>query len=209
MGRERQAAFDEKFPRLRVNVPENGALHPKTLFQDLPEPLWMEIGFGNGEHVLGLLEQNPVLAVEPFQNGMATLLKHLPPEHEERLRVFMDDGMILARALSPESLQGIYILNPDPWPKKRHYKRRLIQQESLKEFHRILCPSGQLILSTDVDDLAEWMLTQTLQSGLFEWRATRALDWQTQPEGWISTRYETKGIKAGRRQTYLLFSKKT
>ena len=105
------------------------------------------------------------------------------------------------------ALDAVTINFPDPWPKKRHYKRRIISQENLSHFARILKPGGQLIMSTDVDDLAEWMVTQCMLHPAFEWAAEHADDWHLPPEGWIETRYEQKGKAAGRQQIYLIFRK--
>ena len=188
------------------------ALAPSALFEHPKQAYWMEIGFGNGEHLIALLEQYPdvgFLAAEPFINGMANFLSALSGTGKAaHVRVLMDDAMGLVSALMDRSLERIYVLNPDPWPKKRHHKRRIIQQESLAEFHRVLKPGGMLVLATDVDDLAGWMVTETMRHGGFDWQAERAADWQNPPEWWSkTTRYAEKGAKAGRRQSYLIFEK--
>lgn len=121
------------------------------------------------------------------------------------IRVHMDDAMMIVRFLKDASLERIYILNPDPWPKTRHHKRRIVSQGNLDEFARVLKPGGRLVLATDVDDLAEWMVTQCLIHPGFEWTANSSKDWQTPPAEWIETRYAFKGKQAGRRQTFLIF----
>ena len=181
-----------------LSIPETDHLDPAILFGQLPKALWLEIGFGNGEHVAGLLRRHPdlhMLAAEPFINGMAALLKDIrdEPAIQDRVRVRMDDAMPVAYALPDESLDGIYVLNPDPWPKSRHHKRRIISQQNLDVFARILKPTGQLVMTTDVDDLAEWMVTEASRHPLFEWTAESMHDWKTPPADWIKTRYEQKG----------------
>ncbi|MCD8497915.1 MAG: tRNA (guanosine(46)-N7)-methyltransferase TrmB [Alphaproteobacteria bacterium] len=209
----RHEALTELMPALGIpekKLTEDGALAPGSLF-DSPAPTILEIGFGNGEHVKGLMEQSPgtnFLACEPFENGMSAFLKSIHHTPLRNVRVLMDDALKLCLSLTSECLDGIYILNPDPWPKARHHKRRIVSQENLTTFARILKPGGFLTMTTDVDDLAEWMVTQASMHHAFRWTADKADDWKTMPEGWIQTRYEQKGIKAGRKQTYLLFEKK-
>ncbi len=172
----------------------------------------MEIGFGNGEHLSALMRQNldeAFIGAEPFINGMAAFLKDIRDEPHENIRVWMDDAILLVESLPSDYLNGIYVLNPDPWPKARHHKRRIISQDNLTKFARVLKPGGALIMATDVDDLAEWMVTQASAHPAFEWTAEQADDWRTTPENWIKTRYEEKGAKAGRQQSYLIFEKKT
>ena len=143
---------------------------------------------------------------------MSALMKHIDDTPNESgqypLKVWMDDAMDIAKSLCEKSLDCIYVLNPDPWPKVRHHKRRMISQKNLDEFARILKDNGQLVMTTDVDDLAEWMATQATNHPAFVWEANSKDDWQKKPEGWVTTRYEKKGKDAGRKQTYLLFRKK-
>lgn len=265
LGKERARAFEGLFPKISIAEESLGENVSTESFFPLARPLsglplpngvrgkgecWLEIGFGNGEHLIALMEKYPdinFIGAEPFVTGMAAFLKSLKdlcchPERSEarrnevegshangknrsydsaslaersaqedkfdNIRVFMDDAMILVRALADQSLERIYILNPDPWPKKRHHKRRLVQYESLEEFARVLKPGGRLIMCTDVDDLADWMLIHAFNHPAFEWGAENASDWKVQPADWASiTRYAQKGREAGRNQTYLIFQK--
>ena len=214
MGASRQSAIDDLLPRLTVasdKVCEDGALDPSSLFA-VPQPETVfEIGFGNGEHLKAMMAARPdrnYIGAEPFINGMSAFLKSIKDLPDGNIRVWMDDAVALARSFKPDSLSAIYILNPDPWPKKKHHKRRIVRTETLGEYHRILKPGGALVMATDVDELAEWMVTETINHGGFEWQAERAADWKTMPEGWhITTRYAAKGEAAGRSETYLLFKK--
>jgi tRNA (guanine-N7-)-methyltransferase len=221
MGASRQSAIETLLPALSIHfdgLKEDGSVDPSALFSPPTHPpagekeIVLEIGFGNGEHLKAMMEARPdrnYIGVEPFINGMSAFLKSIADINHDNIRVLMDDAVMLCRSLAPESLSAIYILNPDPWPKKKHHKRRIVRAETLLEYHRILKPGGELIMATDVDDLAEWMVTETMNHGGFEWRAERAADWQTMPEGWhITTRYAAKGEAAGRKETYLLFHKK-
>lgn len=210
----RQATLETLLPALQIgkaDLTEDGSLDPAVLFPGPSARTVMEIGFGNGEHLAAMMRSRPdaiYIGAEPFINGMTAFLKEISDMPHGNIRVWMDDALMVVRSLRAESLDALYILNPDPWPKKRHHKRRIVRLETLADYHRALKPGGELIMATDVDELAEWMATETILHGGFEWQARRAADWQTMPPGWFATRYETKGQRAGRRQTYLLFKKK-
>ncbi len=212
----RKEAVDALLPVLSIPeelLTEEGNLNPETLFSTSKPETWLEIGFGNGEFLHALLNRHKdvnFIGVEPFVNGMAAFLKSINDEREmNNIRVLMDDAMILAESLEAESLERIYVLNPDPWPKTRHHKRRIINQDNLDQFSRILKPGGLLTMATDVDDLAEWMVTQVSIHPDFTWTARSKSDWETPPAGWpLITRYATKGLNAGRTQRYLVFERK-
>ncbi|MDH5723194.1 MAG: tRNA (guanosine(46)-N7)-methyltransferase TrmB [Alphaproteobacteria bacterium] len=209
----RQKALDEVLPR--INTPENfltlqSNKSPADFFDRPFKEYWLEIGFGHGEHLQELMLGNPdkaYIGAEPFVNGMTSFLKEINDLNTDNIRVLMDDGMLLARSFKPDSIDGIYILNPDPWHKTRHHKRRLVRKENLDIFARILKKGGDLILTTDVEDLADWMITETVNHGAFEWLAQSCTDWQTPPENWIPTRYEVKGAKGAKKMVYLLFKR--
>lgn len=209
----RQQVMDDIFPRISIDscdLNEDGALAPSPLF-DTPREIWLEIGFGAGEHVIGLLAQHDdinMLAAEPYVDGVSTFIKDLPEAYMPRVRVLMDDAMMLARSLSDQSIERLYILNPDPWHKKRHHKRRIVSPDNLDVFARILKPGGQLIMSSDVPDMADWMVTHAYQHPDFDWNAEHCADWSQPPADWITTRYEVKGAKGARVMTYLFFTRK-
>ena len=210
----RKAALDALLPEVSIPqdlLKEDGSLDPASLF-DMPySATWLEIGFGNGEHLSGLMERHPenaYIGAEPFVNGMSAFLKDIQDRPKDRVRVHMDDAMMVANSLAENSLDGIYVLNPDPWHKKRHHKRRMVRAENLEVFARILKPGGQLIMSTDVPYLAEWMVTETIKHGAFAWEAQCAADFWEKPEGWIETAYETKRAKGADRMVYLVFTRK-
>lgn len=206
-------ALDDKLETLSVlpkRLTEDGTLAPTSLF-DIPQPeTWLEIGFGTGEHLNALIEQFPdvnFLGAEPFINGMSAFLKNLDTAHEPRTRVLMDDALKLVLSLADNTIDRLYVLNPDPWPKKRHHKRRIISQTNLDAFARVMKTGAQIVMATDVDDLAEWMVTQCSNHPAFIWTAKNQADWKTPPPEWIETRFAFKGKQAGRHQTFLIFER--
>lgn len=209
----RQAAFETLLQVLQIpkETLDRGNLVARDLFDRDFSSFWLEIGFGNGEHLKQEMEANPgmgFIGAEPFVNGMAAFLDSIEASPKENIRVYMDDAMTVVDALADGVLDGIYILNPDPWPKKRHWKRRIVQPEHVEKFVRVLKPGGKLIMTTDIDPLAEWMLTHAINNPALRWTADKPEDWQTPPPGWSPTKYERKGAAKGRRQTYLVFERR-
>ena len=215
MGQSRQEVMDTLLPALSVPpefVDDSRAKDPASLFETQKD-IVLEIGFGNGEHLKAMMEQRGdrnYIGAEPFINGMSAFLKSIREMETKNIRVWMDDAVSLVRSMKDESLSGIYILNPDPWPKKKHHKRRIVREETLKEYFRTLKPGGDFVMATDVDALAEWMALETVNHGGFEWQAESSKDWRKMPENWhLKTRYAAKGEAAGRTQSYLIFKKKS
>ncbi len=212
---ERAEAMETILPEIEISLdqlPENNSVQPAAFFNRDFSSYWFEIGFGHGERLIQLFENDPdtaFIGAEPFINGMADFLKNIPDNITlDNIRVLMDDGMFIARSISPESLDGIYVLNPDPWHKKRHHKRRIINQTNLDIFAKILKPGAPLIMTSDVEDLAEWMCTQASNHPEFDWNAQCRDDWALMPKDWIPTRYEIKGAKGAKKMVYLFFTKK-
>lgn len=214
LNKSRAEAMDTLLPALSVpedNLKEDGSLAPSSLFSAPYKELWFEIGFGAGEHLAELMRrypENAYIGAEPFINGMAAFLKDIKDEPHDKIRVHMDDAMMVANSLEDACLDGMYVLNPDPWHKKRHYKRRIISQDNLDVFARILKPGAPLIMTTDVTDLADWMVTQASLHPAFEWTAKSAKDWRVPPKDWITTAYEVKGAKGAKVMSYLFFERK-
>ncbi len=183
---------------------------PLALFADTPRAVWLEIGFGGGEHLAALAAAHPevgILGVEPFINGVAKLLRAIEDHELGNVRVLMDDARLLLKSLPENSIERAFVLFPDPWPKMRHHKRRIVNTETVTELARVIHPGGELRLATDDPDYARWMLAAMLAERQFAWLAERAADWRDRPGDWPPTRYEAKALAAGRRPVYLRFAR--
>ena len=177
-------------------------LNPQSFFPFPVREVWFEIGFGNGEHLLHHALANPdigMIGCEPFINGVAALCVQIGEQNVKNIRIWPDDARLLMAQMEDHSLDRLFLLHPDPWPKKRHHKRRFIQKESLDEIHRLLKPGAEFRMATDHPDLAAWMLEKTTAHPGFTQSAPSASDW---PE----TRYQQKGLTAGRPPVYLSFT---
>lgn len=210
----RQECLDVTYPKLCVpedQITKEADLDPASLFAFKPEKFIFEIGFGNGERLAQHLKQEPntgFVGAEPFSNGMSAFLKDIEAEElPNNIRVHMDDAIPLAKSFKTDSIDQIMVLNPDPWHKTRHHKRRIINQDNLDIFSRIIKPDGMLVMTTDVRDLIEWMATEATKHPDFTWTAKEAADWKNAPENWIPTRYESKGAKGADRMHYLFFQR--
>jgi tRNA (guanine-N7-)-methyltransferase len=199
----------ELLPRLEVDA--KGLAAPAALFPFAPREIHLEIGFGGGEHLAARAREAPgvgFIGCEPFVNGVAKLLATIETDGLTNLRLRMGDAMALVGALPAASLTRIYLLYPDPWPKRRQHKRRLVSPESVALFARALKPGGELRFATDIDDYAGWTLKRLLGSPEFRWRAEAADDWRLPWPGWSPTRYEAKARAEGRGSAYLTFERK-
>ena len=186
------------------------SLDPRSLFPSNTTEIWLEIGYGAGEHLSTLAQRNPkvgFLGCEPFLNGVSRLLRQIETDKLCNVRVLVDDGRKMMEALVPASISRIFVLFPDPWHKRRHHKRRLISTNSVSEFARIMHSGGLLRLATDHDEYCRWSLSHLLANPNFQWTAECANDWLCRPPDWPSTRYERKAIVAGRQPTFLSFSR--
>ena len=174
--------------------------------------VWLEIGFGGGEHLVWQAEQNPdvlMIGCEPFMDGVSKVLDAVASNGIGNIRLHADDARAVLRWLPPGSIDRAFVLFPDPWPKMRHRKRRLINAETVAALARVLRSGAELRLGTDIGDYAAQMLEVVLSSGAFDWSAGRASDWRQRPADWPSTRYEQKAIREGRRCAYLRFTRRT
>lgn len=214
MHKSRLDVLETVFPICRIPqeiLKEDGQLSPRDIFGTEVQTLHFEIGFGNGEHLLYIMTENPThhfIGAEPYMNGMSAFIKSLPNPTPDHVKVHADDALMVLNSLPDESVDFLYILNPDPWPKSRHHKRRIVSEKNLDIYARVLKNGAIMIQTTDVDELAEWMLTKTINCPHFDWLAESPADIKTPPNGWMATRYENKGKEAGRSQTYLIYKRK-
>ncbi|MGV6875099.1 tRNA (guanine(46)-N(7))-methyltransferase TrmB [Pseudochelatococcus sp. B33] len=203
--RDRQADLvSDLLPRLRL--PESGPLAPAGLFAGPVDDVWLEIGFGGGEHLTAqaLAHRHVgIIGCEPFINGMAKLLARVEDADIRNVRLHDADAIPLLARLPIASIGQVFILYPDPWPKRRHRKRRIVSDATLAMLGRVIRPGGVLRFATDIDDYAAWTLARLDRSPDFVWQAERADDWRQPWDGWLSTRYEQKAFREGRKPTYI------
>jgi tRNA (guanine-N7-)-methyltransferase len=200
--------LEERLPALRIPLEPGRPLDPRGLFASPPAAVWLEIGFGGGEHLAARAAARPdigFLGVEPFINGVAKLLAACEASGATNVRILVDDARLLLDSLAESSIERCFILFPDPWPKTRHHKRRIVNPETALALARIVKPGGELRLATDDPDYARWMLAVILARPEFRWLAERAADWREPPDDWVPTRYEAKAREAGRRPVVLRF----
>jgi tRNA (guanine-N7-)-methyltransferase len=193
-----QELMEALLPRLRVDPAA------PQLRED--RETWLEIGFGGGEHLAHQAALNrhvDFIGAEPFVNGVAKLLAFIEEQGLANIRIHDGDARYLIEALPGASLARIYLLYPDPWPKVRHHKRRLVNRETLQHFHRLLRADGLFIFASDMADYVQWTRDHIAEHGGFE----IVSDSGTAPADWVETRYETKAVKAGRAPRYLHFRK--
>lgn len=206
-----QALYDSMLPALRLELPGPGSrLDPAYLFSPPKRDLWLEIGFGGGEHLAWQAERHPdigFIGCEPFVNGLVALFAHVRNRSLANLRVFDDDARLLLAALPESSLSRAFILFPDPWPKKRHHKRRIICPAILDLLAYALKDGAELRIASDDAGYVRWTLTHVINHGAFAWEARAAHDWRERPADWPETRYEEKAKRQGRRCYFLRFSR--
>lgn len=204
----RQRLLDEVLPKLQINLPEGGPLVPATVFAQRPERVWLEIGFGGGEHLAHQAAAHPevgLIGCEPFVSGVARLLWLIETQGLTNIRLFTDDARLLMQALPDGCLERIFVLFPDPWPKTRHHKRRIVNPSTAAEFVRLLRPGGEVRLATDDMSYARAMLLALRGRPELQWQARRAADWRQRSADWPITRYESKALAAGQACVYLRF----
>jgi tRNA (guanine-N7-)-methyltransferase len=179
-----------------------------ALFPFRPQEIWLEIGFGGGEHLVAQAAARRkvgFLGAEPFVNGVAKALAAIERERLDNVRLRAGDAGALLDALPDNALSRLFILYPDPWPKRRHNKRRFISDARIGDFARVLRKGGEARFASDVDDYAGWALRRFLDSPLFVWPARKADDWLRPWPDWRETRYEAKARREGREPVYLTF----
>ncbi len=198
--------MEELLPRLRPDLNQPAPSDLTALFPVPVREVWLEIGFGSGEHLLWQAERNPdigFIGCEPFINGVAALLGGIEDRGLETIRVHDGDAREVLAWLPKSSIARAFILFPDPWPKKRQLKRRLLTPETVHALARVLASGGELRFASDDTAYAGQALRAVKQGGAFRWLAANAADWRARPADWPETRYERKALSEGRKPVYL------
>jgi tRNA (guanine-N7-)-methyltransferase len=208
--RPKQAAgLSGTLPGLQIDC--SGPVRPDELFESAKTGFWLEIGFGGGEHLIRNARLHPEighLGCEPFINGMAKLVLLIEQDGIEAIRLHNDDAVQLLDQLPDASLDRVYLLYPDPWPKRRHYKRRFVSDENLARIARVLKSGGEFRFASDIDHYVGWTLARILRSPDFVWTAQQPDEWRLPWDNWQSTRYEAKAMREGRISSYIIAKKR-
>ncbi len=209
----RSHALADALPQVKIELPEKqgDVLDPASLFPFPIRAVWFEVGFGTGEHMAELARANPdigFIGCEPFINGVSALLLKISDWGLKNIRIWPDDARLVLEVLKPASLDRFFILHPDPWPKKKHHKRRFVQTEILDIISEKMKSGAELRMATDDPGIAGWMLEKAWKHPNFSWLAHEAKDWRERPADWPETRYEQKGKEASSPPVYLRFLRK-
>ena len=190
-------------------VPDNTS-DPAVLFTHNPRKLFLEIGFGGGEHLAMVAKTHPenaFIGADPFLNGVSCFLKYCQNEELKNVRIWPDDVRLQLSSWPNECLDGIFIMFPDPWPKTRHSSRRIINKENLAAFARLIKVGGSLRMASDHASAKNWILSGVLENPYFDWPVESPDDWNVQPKDWPETRYMRKALKEGRRPAWFNFKR--
>ncbi len=205
----RRKLVETILPELRVVPPPDGnAIDLGHLFGEEKRSYRLEIGFGAGEHLAAMAAANPdigFIGCEPFVNGVAALLALINERSLSNIRIYNDDARDLLPALPDAAFERIYLLYADPWPKKRHNRRRFVQPDAVDTIARLLRDGGSFRFASDFMDYVRWVLRCTVTHPAFQWTAQGPADWRTRPDGSVETRYEAKAKQAGSNCVYLEF----
>lgn len=206
-----EALVKELLPKLEIAAPETGAFDLAGTFPDAKE-IWLEIGFGGGEHLAWQATANPdigMIGCEPFINGYAKLLSKIDEQGQTNIRILPADARPLLASLEEASIAKAFLLFPDPWPKSRHHKRRFVQTKTLDQLARVLKDGAEFRVASDIPGYVAHTLERVMPHPDFDWTAESPEDWRVRGADWPGTRYEAKALKAGRRPAYLTFVRKS
>jgi tRNA (guanine-N7-)-methyltransferase len=197
-------------PHLSLDIRQSPPPSLADLFDPPVAAMRLEIGFGGGEHLIAEAQKFPetgFIGCEPYVNGMAKILAQIEANNIGNIRLFAGDAAELLAWLPPRSLTRIDLIHPDPWPKRRHWKRRFVQDATVTEMARLLNKCGEFRFVSDIDTYCAWTLAHLLRSPDFRWLAERADDWRLPWEGYTMTRYGRKAEREGRAANYLRFER--
>ena len=200
--------IDNLLPHLALDIGKPAPDRLADLFDDGTEDVRLEIGFGGGEHLIAEAQAFPHIAFigcEPYVNGMAKILAQIEAHNIGNVRLYAGDAAELLGWAPPQSMARIDLIHPDPWPKRRHWKRRFVQDATVAAMARILKPGDEFRFVSDIDDYCAWTLAHLLRSSDFLWTAERAADWRQPWDSYTMTRYGRKAEREGRRAAYLRF----
>jgi tRNA (guanine-N7-)-methyltransferase len=207
--RQRQAElFDTLLPRLAIDLSNPAPADLRALFAVPVDDVELEIGFGGGESMIAQAMARPrtgFIGIEPFANGMAKALAAIERESLANVRLHFEEAASVIAWLPDGSIGRVDLIHPDPWPKRRHWKRRLVQDATVAQLARILRAGGELRFATDIADYAAWTLRRLLRSTAFEWTAQSADDWRKPWPGFLPTRYHAKAAREERPTCFLIF----
>jgi len=207
--KDTQNLLGNLLPKFLIKINPKTKLNPKTLFQN-PQEIYLEIGFGYGELIIESAKQNPeigFIGCEVYVNGILNVLRKIKEYNIQNIRLYDKDARILLDNLQDKSLDKVFVLFPDPWPKARHNKRRIINQEFLNTAHSKLKKNGILFFASDIDDYINWTLRHINDNGKFQANFDSLKDCEKEPDWWIKTKYQKKAIKEGRVSKFLEFRK--
>jgi tRNA (guanine-N7-)-methyltransferase len=202
--------IDDLLPRLAIDLQKPAPTDLGALFPQTVSEVQLEIGFGGGEWMIAQAKEQPqtgFIGVEPFVNGMAKALAAIESNGLQNIRLHFDDAVSLIAWLPDHSLARIDLIHPDPWPKRRHWKRRFVQDDMVARLARILRPGGEFRFVTDIADYAAWTLQRLLRSPSFAWTAECADDWRRAWPGFAATRYHARAAREERPSCFLIFRK--
>ena len=197
-------------PQLALDLTRSAPGKLASLYAVPVDDVELEIGFGGGEAMIAAAKDRPrtgFIGVEPFVNGMAKALAAIESAKLQNIRLHFGDALDLVAWLPPSSLGAVALIHPDPWPKRRHWKRRFVQDTTIARLARILRPGSQFRFVTDVADYAAWTLRRFLRSNDFAWTARTAADWRNPWPGFVPTRYHAKAVQQQRASCFLVFRK--
>ena len=189
-----RALIDTLLPKIALRLAQGA--DPKTYFSNVDD-VWLEVGFGAGEHLLWQAQHHPrlgLIGAEPYISGVAKFLSKIDEAEPPNIRLHTDDARDIIGALPDASLGRVFILFPDPWPKTRHHKRRFVQMDILDRLARVMKPGAELRFASDDAPYFEWTLERICAHPAFVWSAASSADWLTRPEDWPQTRYEAKEL---------------